>query len=260
MDRNTPMIWTGQGPVMIGTFDLTNGRPETGYLTNLYRIGCGTSALTTNLSRQTKQIKESCSGQRLTLKEIETSKEMTASLSLVEFSGRTLAAAMFGTAGEQTGAAVVDEELPPLEAGDYFTLKHPKISALSIEDSTGTPVAYVEDTHYEIEDADQARLKLIAHPVAHTEPLLASYTYGTYTNIAAFSAANVERGIIFNGVNQDGQKARLIIPRISLAMDGDMGWISEEEATLSLGGQVLYVAGLDADPIYGGFARVSFFE
>lgn len=260
MDRNTPMIWTGQGPVMIGTFDTTNGRPETGYLTNLYRVGCGTSQLTTSLTRQTKVIRESCTGQRLTLKELETSKEMRATLALVEFSGRTLAAALFGTAAEQTGTTVAAEQLPPLEAGDYFTLKHPKVSAVTITDSDSPPNAYTLDTHYAIEDADQARMRLIAHPADHVEPLTAAYTYGAYTNVAAFSASNVERGIIFNGVNQDGQKARLIIPRVSLAMDGDMGWITEEEATLSLGGQVLYVAGLDTDPIYGGFARVSLFE
>ena len=42
---STSMIWNGQGPVMIGTYDPVKGRPEMGFLTNLYSVGCGTVAL-----------------------------------------------------------------------------------------------------------------------------------------------------------------------------------------------------------------------
>lgn len=50
MQPTQSMIWDGQGPVMIGRYDPINGRPDTGYLVDLYRIGCGTSSLTTSLS------------------------------------------------------------------------------------------------------------------------------------------------------------------------------------------------------------------
>lgn len=261
MTKNTPMVWSGQGPVEIGTFDVSRGRPDSGYLVDLYRVGCGNSALTTNLSRSTKPLTETCSGQRLTLKELQTGKTMSVSLAMYQFSGRTLAAALFGDAVEVAGGTVTGEILPALAAGDYFTLRHPKASDIVIKDSTpSTPLSYVEDTHYTVEDADHARLKLIAHPESHVEPVSVDYSYGGYVNIAAFSNTGVERGIIFNGVNQDGQKGRLVIPRISLALDGDLSWITSEEATLTFTGNVLYVPELEGDDDYGGFARVSLFD
>lgn len=260
MDKNTPMILNGQGPVMIGTHDPVNGKADSGFLTNVYRVGCGNSALTTNLSRSTKELKESCSGQRLTLAELDTGKTMTVSLSMYQFSGRTLAAALFGEAIDVAGGTVTSEILPALEPGDYFNLRHPMTSNLIVSDSTtGTPIVYVEGEHYAVEDADHARCKLIAHPAAHVEPVMADYSYGEYVNIAAFRKAGVERGIIFNGINQSGVRVRVIIPRISLALDGDFGWLSEEEATLTLSGNVLYLAELDSDDDYSGFARVSLF-
>ena len=49
------------------------------------------------------------------------------------------------------------------------------------------------------------------------------YEYEEFINVAAFSKTNVEKGLIFSGLNGDGQKVRVIIPRISLAMSGDFG-------------------------------------
>lgn len=257
MTANTPIIWDGQGPVQIGRFDPENGTPDMGYLVDLYRIGCGTSSLTTSLAVEKKQIKETCSGQRLTLKERTTSKSLSVKLSMIQFSGRTLAAAFFSEASTVSDGTVTGEVLPPLVVGDYFTLRHPKVSNVVITDSGPTPVTLVEGTHYVIEDADHARIKLIELPTGQVAPLKADYSYEGYVNIAAFSRTGVERGIIFNGVNGDGQKARLIIPRVSLTLDGDFGWIGDEEAALSLSGEALYVTELATDGDFSGFARVS---
>jgi hypothetical protein len=257
MTPQQTMIWDGQGPVMVGRYDPDNGTPDMGYLVDLYRVGCGTSSLTTSLSVEKKPIKETCSGQRLTLKERVTGKSLSVNLSLVQFSGRTLAAAFYGEALHTQGGTVTDEVLPALAVGDYFTLRHPDVSSVVIEDSSGTPVAYVEDTHYVIEDAKHARCRLLAHPDGHTEPLRVDYAHGAYTNIAAFTRTNVERGLIFNGINDDGQRGRIIIPRISLAMNGDFAWIADDEATLQLAGEALFVSEMASDEDYGGFMRIS---
>lgn len=250
------IIWNGQGPVMIGTYDPQNGTPEMGFLTNLYSVGCGNRTLTTTPGREVKKLKESCSGQRLDLKEIETSKSLEVALEMFQVEGRTLAAAFLGEAVVKAAGTVTDEVLPELNPGDYFFTKNPKISSLVINDSTGTPLVYVEGTHYTLESAAHGRCRLIAHPAAHVEPVKMDYAYAEYANIAAFSAAGVERGIIFSGVNGDGQHARVIIPRISLAMSGDWSWISDEEATLTLGGSALYVPELQNDPDFGPFMRI----
>ena len=254
---STSIIWNGQGPVHIGTFDPVRGRPETGYLVDIYSVGCGNRTLTATPSRETETLKESCSGQRLTLKEIETSKSLTVSLSMVQFDSRTLAQAFFGAAAVKEGGTVTDEILPTLAAEDYFFLKHPRASSIVIEDSTdGTPITLVEGEHYEVSDADHGRLRLLKLPDGATMPLKADYAYAGYVNIAAFSKTNVEKGIIFSGINGDGQKVRVIIPRISLAMSGDFGWIGDSASELTLGGEALYVQQLQGDPDYGPFMRI----
>ncbi len=254
---STPIIWNGQGPVHIGTYDPVNGRADMGFLTNLYSVGCGNRTLTATPSRETTTINESCSGQRLTLKEMETSKSLQVSLEMVQFDSRTLAQAFFGEAVLKAAGTVTDEVLAELQPGDYFFLKYPRTSNVILEDSTaGAPVVYVEGTHYEVSDADHGRYRLLAHPAAHVEPLKADYSYAGFINIAAFSKTNVEKGIIFSGINGDGQKVRVIIPRISLAMSGDFGWISDEASPLTLGGQALYVPDLQTDPMYGPFMRI----
>ena len=89
---STPIIWNGQGPVHIGTYDPVNGRADMGFLDNLYSVGCGNRTLTATPSRETTTINESCSGQRLALDEMETSKSLQVSLEMVQFDSRTLAA------------------------------------------------------------------------------------------------------------------------------------------------------------------------
>lgn len=253
---STSIIWNGQGPVHIGTFDPVRGRPETGYLTDIYSVGCGNRTLTATPSRETETLKESCSGQRLTLKEIETSKSLNVSLSMVQFDSRTLAQAFFGAAAVQDGGTVTDEILPELAEDDYFFLKHPRASSIVVEDSGDTPITLVEGTHYEVSDADHGRCRLLKLPENVTLPLKADYEYAGYVNIAAFSKTNVERGIIFSGINGDGQKVRVIIPRISLAMNGDFGWIGDSASELTLGGEALFVQQLQGDPLFGPFMRI----
>lgn len=257
---STSIIWNGQGPVHIGTYDPVNGRPEMGFLTNLYSVGCGNRSLVVTPSRETTTIPESCSGQRLTLKEIETAKGLEVALTMVQFDSRTLAQAFYGAAVEVPSGTVTDEQLTQLAPGDYFFLRYPRSKSVVINDSTpGTPLLYMEGTHYEVADADHSRYRLLAHPTSpasHVEPLKVDYEYEGFVNIAAFSKTNVEKGIIFSGVNGDGQKGRVIIPRISLAIDGGFGWITDEAGELSLKGQALYVPDLQTDPLFGPFMRV----
>lgn len=254
--ESTSIIWNGQGPVHIGTYDPVKGRADMGFLTNLYSVGCGNRTLAATPSRETSTLTESCSGQRLTLKEMETAKSLQVSLEMVQFDGRTLAAAFYGEAVVRPAGTVTEEQLAELQPGDYFFLKFPRSKSVVVQDGAATPVTYVEGTHYEVSDADHSRYRLLAHPAAHEEPLKVDYEYEEFINVAAFSKTNVEKGLIFNGLNGDGQKVRVIIPRISLAMSGDFGWITDEASTLTLGGQALYVPDLQTDPMFGPFMRI----
>lgn len=250
------MIWSGQGPVEVGIYDRVNGRAAMAYLTKLREVGCSTRTLTTSLSQEKKAIKETCSGSRLTLANLPGAKSMTVSLELVEFNGPMFAAALFSQLAENDAGTVTAEQLATMEVGDTFFLKHPNASSIVLEDSTGSPVTLVEGTHYEILSAAHGTARLLS-VTGLTQPIFADYSYAAYESMAAFSQpAVVERGLVFSGVNHDGRKARLIIPRIDLTMNGDFSWINDEEATLTFEGEVLYVPELASDPLYGSFARV----
>lgn len=51
-------------------------------------------------------------------------------------------------------------------------------------------------------------------------PLKVDYSYAGFVNIAAFSKTNVEKGIIFSGINGDGQKVRVIVGAVSRTAKG----------------------------------------
>jgi hypothetical protein len=250
------MIWAGQGPVYFGTYDATAGTPEMGYLTHLFKVGCANSALTTTPKRETKTVKESCSGQRLDIAEIETGKSLDVKLDMHQFDQDTLARAFFGAASSEVAGTVTAENFPlGLVAGGYVFLKRPGASTLVLTDSNATPVTLVEGTHYKVVDAAQGVIQMVSVATL-TQPIKAAYSYAAYGNIAAFTATSVKTGILFTGINQDGDRARVVIPKVSLAMSGDFSWIGNEESVLSLGGPAFYVPELAADPLFGPFMRI----
>jgi hypothetical protein len=250
------MIWSGQGPIYFGTFDAANGTPAMGFLTNLYQIGAANSLLTTTPTRETTTIKESNSGQRLDIAELETAKGLNVALTMHQFDRETLAKALFATSTLQAGGTVAEEELPTVADEGFAFLKHPNASSIVITDSAGSPVTLTADTHYRVVDAAQGIIQFLDIS-GGTQPFKAAYDYADYGNIAAFTATNVRTGIIFTGRNQDGDKARVIIPNLSLAMNGDFNWLSDEESQLAMQGVAFYTQELDtAGSLYGPFMRV----
>lgn len=257
---NKQMIWSGQGPIYFGTYDPVNGTPEMGYLTNIVRVGCANRSLTTTPSRETKNIKESCSGQRLDIAELETGKSLQVKLEMAQFDRDALARAFFGTSTLVAAGSVTGEAFPTMVEGGYAFLKHPNASAIVLTDSTmegvtPAPVSLVADTHYRVIDAAQGVLQIISLD-GLTQPIKSAYSHDAYGNIAAFTATNVRTGLIFTGRNQDGDKARVIIPSISMAMGGDFNWLSDEESPLAMEGPAFYVPELEGHSEFGPFMRI----
>lgn len=251
------MIWSGQGPIYFGTFDAENGTAAMGFLTNLYQIGAANSVLTTSPTRETKRIKESNSGQRLDIAELETAKGLNVSLTMHQFDRETLAKAFFASSTLQPTGTVAEEVLPDNIVDDGFVfLKHPHASNIVITDSAGAPVTLTADTHYKVVDAAQGIIQFL-DVTGGTQPFKAAYEHGAYGNIAAFTATNVRTGIIFTGTNQDGDKARVIIPNVSLSQQGDFNWLGDEESPLAMQGVAFYTEALDTvGSLYGPFMRV----
>ncbi|RYF54918.1 MAG: hypothetical protein EOO27_22435 [Comamonadaceae bacterium] len=256
--------WKGQGPILWGDYDPALGTRDMAFLTGLEAFPCGNRTLSTALTKETETIKESCSGQRLDLEEIPGPAEMTFTLELQHIAPRLLAHYLYGVAVDKAAGTVTAEKLPTVVAGANVFLRHPNASSIVIEDSTsGTPIVLIEGTHYEIKSPEHGHIKILALPTGPSavQPLSVDYAHATYVNIAAFTQANaVRKGIVFNGINHNGRKARLIMPCCSMVPGGDYNWLSDEPITMQFTGRVLYASELGNDPEYGNFARVDWLD
>lgn len=246
------MIYAGQGPLYIGDYDAATGR-----LLAQQAVSCGTRTLKIAMTRETQEIKESCSGSRLTLAEYETSKSATVTLEMQQFNEDMLAMALYGTAASIAGATVTAEAMPAaMAAGEFYHTKHPKISAVVVKDSAGTPATLVAGTDYSVDDADHGRIKILNVGV-YIQPFKVDYTYGTRKNILPFSATGVVKGLLFDGASTvDGQKVRVLLPRISFSPTSEFGFIGDEAATLTLEGKLLLADVPTGDTVLGKFGNI----
>lgn len=251
------MILVSQGPIFMGDYDAINGKAASGYLVNLQKIGCANSKLSITLSRSTKDIKESCSGNKLTFAQIETEKSAECALDMADFDKDMLAYALGGTLTAVTGSTVTGEAFPTMAVGDTNSLKYTDVSSVVITDSAGTPATLVLNTDYSIESAAHGLISIL-NVGTYVQPFKAAYTYAAQGNVVGFNNTGIEKGVVYQGLNtQDGKKYKVIIPRISFALDGEFNLLSTEETTISLKGQMLYVAEYANDTLYGPFMRVA---
>lgn len=245
------MIYAGQGPLYIGDYDANTGR-----LLAQKAVGCGTRTLKISLARETNEIKESCSGSRLTLAEYETGKSATVSLEMQQFDEDMLATALYGTAASVTGASVTAEAMPTMAVGHFYHTKHGKISTVVVKDSAGSPVTLVANTDYSVDDADYGRIKIL-NIGTFTQPFKVDYTHATRKNIKPFSATGVVKGLMFDGISTvDNSKVRVLLPRISFSPTSEFGFIGDEAAVLTLEGKLLLADVATNDPVLGKFGNI----
>lgn len=245
------MIYAGQGPIYIGDFNAT-----TLNIDNEVAVGCGNRSLKLAMSRETLEIKESCSGQRLTLAEYETGKSANATLELAQFDKDMLALALYGTAAAVTGATVTAETMPTMVAGGIYHTKHPKISSVVVKDSAGTPATLVANTHYRVDDADYGRI-VILDLATFTQPFKVDYAYAGYSKIKPFSVAAPVKALRFDGVSTvDGSKVRVILPKIQFSPTTEFNFVGDEAAVLTLEGKLLYPGISLNDPVLGNFGSI----
>lgn len=245
------MIYNGQGPIFIGSYNQTTYKVE-----NEVAIGCGNRILNLSLSRETEEIKESCSGSRLTLLEYETSKSATIRLEMQEFDEDMLALALYGSSAAITGSTVTDEAMPTMVVGGIYHTKHPKISAVSVTDSAGSPATLTAGTHYEIQQADYGRIKILDLST-FVQPFLVDYTYAARENIKPFSQTSQIKSIRFDGISTaDGKRVRVLLPRVSFSPTEEFAFIGEEAAVLAIEGKLLLANFPANDPVLGAFGNI----
>lgn len=187
-------------------------------------------------------------------KDSRTGVKMTADSRITEISGtvsltlgmvtdlnRSLAAASNLDYVEQTSGSQT-ATITGVEAGGVYRLPHVSISAVTVEDDAGTPVAYTLGTHYEI-DAEAGLIRIIAIPATASENAVVDYTAAAIVEADGKAmlgfASNVNRRgqLMLRGTN-DGVKSYVLLHDVQLRPTGAASYQGDDYASIQLTGKI----------------------
>lgn len=203
--------------------------------------------------------KESHSGQRLLDKVLTTENKATVTMELEDWSPENLALATRGkpqTTASGTVPTGTPETSPAiLVSGSIWALKHQKVSAVVVKDSSATPVT-VDTADYTV-DADFGTITMV-DVTGYTLPLTASYSYAQVSNVAFFTQPITEVAVRFEGVNTADSNKKVLVELYRLALDPtkELGLITDEFGKFTLEGSVLLDATKPDDLFFGKFGRL----
>lgn len=244
-----------QGKIWLGE-RLTTGKP--GVLT---QVG-DAPALQLKLTASRDNRTESMSGQRVQSATVQKSKEATLSMTLNYFGSPQLALGLYGNINTVASGSATAESLPDtLAVGDSIILDFPNASSLVITDSAGTPATLTPDTDYTLASAE-ASIVTINNLGTYTQPFKAAYSYSGGVDLAMFSSAPPTRYLVLDGLNTtlgDDYGKRVLLRLYQCVFDpvGQLDFLSDTFGQLQLTGTVLYDLLSAADPLLGGFGKLS---
>lgn len=195
-----------------------------------------------------ESVKESHSGNKMKDLVFEIEKALTTAFTLHGFNLDNLARAMWASRYSIVGGTASAELLPlDLAVGDYFALDHQNTSALTLVDSTGTPVSLVADEHYALVSAFAGHGQIL-DLTGLTQPLKASYTYATSNALSLLATRPDDHFLVFDGIETiSKQRAYLEIPRHTSKPVSTVSMINNEGVgTMDLEGEALF-DGTDAN-------------
>jgi len=201
---------------------------------------------------------ESQTGQRAVDLRLVKQKSATVALTIEEFTKENLALALYGNHVTGSGGSVTDEAVggatPAI--GDRYFLAHPKVSAVTVVDSAGTPATLTEGTHYTL-DADFGAIQFL-NTTGLTAPFKASYTFGAVTEIGIFTQPLPERFLRLEGVNTAAGNAKVLIELYRVAFDPlkKFDIISNDLNKFELEGSLLADSTKPYDAVLGQFGRI----
>ena len=137
---------------------------------------------------------ESQTGQRSLDHRMVKQKSATVNLTIEEFTKENLALALYGNHVTGSTGTVTFEPIggaAPV-VGDRYFFAHPKVSALVVTDSAGTPATLTAGTHYTA-DTDFGALQFL-DITGFTAPFKAAYSYGVATEERAFLRSALPSG------------------------------------------------------------------
>lgn len=244
--------YSGQGKLYLAGRDASGNALPFRFLGNV-------PDLTIDLQVDKATHKESVSGSRVTDLVLQTAKSANVAFTLEEFSADNLALGLYGAKATIAGSNVTNEILPnPVVVGDFVRLKQPKVSAVVVTDSTGSPITLVQGTHYRVANPDTGTIEILS--LTGVQPFKAAYTYGGYTNLPIFNQPAQNRWLRFEGLNTADTNKPVLVELYNVQIEPIQNWglLTDEIAKWQLTGECLYDATKSADTLLSFFGRVAF--
>ena len=141
--------------------------------------------------------------------------------------------------------------------GDRYFLAHPKVSALVVKDSAGTPATLTLGTHYTA-DTDFGAIQFL-DTTGLTAPFKASYTYGAVTEIGIFTQPLPERFLRLEGVNtaaRQRQGAGRTVPGGLRSAEGVLHHLERATTSSSWKARCWPIRTKPYDAVLGQFGRI----
>ncbi len=247
-------LYCGKGELYAGVALVAGGPPV---LTSLGDV----SKFTLSPKATTIDHRESQSGKNLRNGRIVTGNDLDASFVMEEVLADNLALALWGTNAAVTGGTVTSETLATgAVVGSLLALANPKVSAVTITDSTGTPKTLVADTNYKLH-ADHGSIEIldITTGGAYTQPFKAAYTFAAYVRVAIFLALAPVRYLRYEGINlQDASAIVVEIYNFKGNPLKSLDLIGDKFQNLEVDGACILDSTKADDSVLGQFGRVVF--
>jgi hypothetical protein len=200
------------------------------------------SALTLALALEKLEHKESYSGNKGIVRSFPTSKSMTINATVNQLDTDALAEQLYGQVSTIASGAVVGEILPTVLVGDTVKLEFASVTALTIVDSTGTPVTlgaanYVLDPRF-------GSIDITTIPGGLVQPFKASYTRGAGKQVNMFTQAQPIVEFRYEGINLAENNAPVIVNVYRMSTDPlkELALINNDtklsEGTITLNGLI----------------------
>lgn len=230
----------GRGKVYFDRFDAAGVATGEVFLGNVSEIAIGL-----NVERAQKYSNMDAAGGLL--RSVVTRQTPTVALSFDEFNPFNVALATMGEERDivQAGQAITGEQLTAdgtVRKGRQYALAEEDVSAVTVtQDPGGTPVVLVEDTDYEL-DALRGLIRFLnsSPTLDEADVIEVDYTSGatTLNTVAGVTKGKIEGQLRFIGDPPSGTKWDVVIWKVDLTPNGDMGLISDDFATMPLIGEI----------------------
>lgn len=172
-------------------------------------------------------------------------------------SDSNLAVALFGENGVKDFGSVVAETIDGNEVapGAYVPLKY--VGAKNVVVTTAGGVA-VQGVDYKVTPAGLEIMETSSLIVAGVE-LVVDYDYETQGRVEIGIKNSIEKELLFNGKDQEGNAIVLRLYRVSIAADGDVQFLNDADfVTFTISGTALVDDTRDAVEFAPGLPRSTF--